>query len=66
MDRYVPPFLGRRRGWMLVTQILLVVTLATLGFFNPSSNLPLVALLAVAVAFFSASQDIVLDAYRTE
>lgn len=66
MDRYVPPFLGRRRGWMLVTQILLVVTLAALGFFNPSSNLPLVALLAVAIAFFSASQDIVLDAYRTE
>jgi PAT family beta-lactamase induction signal transducer AmpG len=66
MDRYVPPFLGRRRGWMLVTQLLLVVTLAALGFFNPSSNLPLVALLAVAIAFFSASQDIVLDAYRTE
>jgi len=66
MDRYVPPFLGRRRGWMLVTQLLLVITLAALGFFNPSSYLPLVALLAVAIAFFSASQDIVLDAYRTE
>ncbi len=66
MDRYVPPFLGRRRGWMLVTQILLVVSLSTLGFFNPSSYLPLVALLSVAIAFFSASQDIVLDAYRTE
>jgi len=66
LDRYVPPFLGRRRGWMLVTQLALTATIATTGFFHPSSEPFLVALWAVALAFFSASQDIVLDAYRTE
>jgi len=66
MDRYVPPFLGRRRGWMLITQLSLIAVIATMGFFNPSSQSLLVALWAVALAFFSASQDIVLDAYRTE
>jgi MFS transporter, PAT family, beta-lactamase induction signal transducer AmpG len=66
MDRYVPPFLGRRRGWMLITQVALIAIIATMGFFNPSSQPLLVALWAVALAFFSASQDIVLDAYRTE
>ncbi|MFA5182223.1 MAG: MFS transporter [Syntrophales bacterium] len=66
MDRYVPPFLGRRRGWMLITQLALIAIIATMGFFNPSSQPLLVALWAVALAFFSASQDIVLDAYRTE
>lgn len=66
MDRYVPPFLGRRRGWMIITQLILIASIALLGFFNPASHLVLIAFLAVAVAFFSASQDIVLDAYRTE
>ena len=66
MDRYVPPFLGRRRGWMLITQLALIAIIVTMGFFNPSSQPLLVALWAVALAFFSASQDIVLDAYRTE
>lgn len=66
MDRFVPPFLGRRRGWMIITQLILIVSIAFLGFFNPASQLVLIAFLAVAVAFFSASQDIVLDAYRTE
>ena len=66
MDRFVPPFLGRRRGWMLITQLILIASIALLGFFNPASHLVMIAFLAVAVAFFSASQDIVLDAYRTE
>jgi PAT family beta-lactamase induction signal transducer AmpG len=66
MDRYVPPFLGRRRGWMLITQLALIVTICTMGFFNPASMPVLIATIAVALAFFSASQDIVLDAYRTE
>ena len=66
MDRYVPPFLGRRRGWMIITQLILIVSIALLGFFHPASHLVMIAFLAVAVAFFSASQDIVLDAYRTE
>lgn len=66
MDRYIPPFLGRRRGWMLITQILLLVSMASLGVFDPAQSIWLIAGLATVVAFFSASQDIVLDAYRRE
>jgi len=66
MDRFIPPFLGRRRGWMLITQLALIVSISALGFFNPSSMPVMIATLALALAFFSASQDIVLDAYRTE
>ncbi len=66
MDRFVPPFLGRRRGWILITQVALIVSISFLGFFNPASQPLLTAFLALAIAFFSASQDIVLDAYRTE
>lgn len=66
MDRYTLPFLGRRRGWMLVTQVALLVSIASLGFIKPDLSIWTVAYLAAAVAFFSASQDIVLDAYRRE
>ena len=66
MDRYTLPFLGRRRGWMFVTQLALLVSIATVGFFEPKLSIWTVAYLAAAVAFFSASQDIVLDAYRRE
>ncbi|GAA3931464.1 AmpG family muropeptide MFS transporter [Litoribacillus peritrichatus] len=66
MDRYVPPFLGRRRGWMLITQVFLLVSMALMGLFNPLDSLWSIAYLAAAIAFFSASQDIVLDAYRRE
>lgn len=66
MDRYVPPLLGRRRGWMLLTQVALLVLIGTLGMLQPQQSLGLVAVVAVAVAFFSASQDVVLDAYRRE
>jgi len=66
MDRYTLPFLGRRRGWMLVTQLALMMSIAALGFLEPSFSIWAVAYLAMAVAFFSASQDIVLDAYRRE
>ncbi|HPN09946.1 MAG TPA: MFS transporter, partial [Syntrophales bacterium] len=66
LDRFLPPFLGRRRGWMLITQGALIATIATMGFFSPASQPLIVAFWAVALAFFSASQDIVLDAYRTE
>ncbi|MDH3351683.1 MAG: AmpG family muropeptide MFS transporter [Gammaproteobacteria bacterium] len=66
MDRYTLPFLGRRRGWMLVTQLALLLSIAALGFIQPSLSIWTVAYLAAAVAFFSASQDIVLDAYRRE
>jgi PAT family beta-lactamase induction signal transducer AmpG len=66
MDRYVPPFLGRRRGWMLVTQVFLLLVIGVMGFFDPARSISAVAFLAVAVAFFSASQDVVLDGYRRE
>ena len=66
MDRWVPPFLGRRRGWMLVCQLALLLSIGVLGMFQPAQSTWLIAWLAVAVAFFSASQDVALDAYRRE
>ncbi len=66
MDRYTLPFLGRRRGWMLVTQLALLASIASMGFIKPDLSIWTVAFLAAVVAFFSASQDIVLDAYRRE
>jgi PAT family beta-lactamase induction signal transducer AmpG len=66
MDRYRPPFLGRRRGWMLITQVVLLLSLASVGFYQPSSDLQIIVWLSVLIAFFSATQDIVLDAYRRE
>ncbi len=66
MDRFTLPFLGHRRGWMLLTQVLLLVSISAMGFIKPDVNLWTVAYLSAAVAFFSASQDIVLDAYRRE
>lgn len=64
-DRYIPP-LGRRRGWLLITQILLLLSIPLFGAFNPTLDIWTIAYLAGVVAFFSASQDIVLDAYRRE
>jgi PAT family beta-lactamase induction signal transducer AmpG len=66
MDRYTLPFLGHRRGWMAVTQLALLLTIGSMGFIKPELSIWTVAILAAAVAFFSASQDIVLDAYRRE
>jgi MFS transporter, PAT family, beta-lactamase induction signal transducer AmpG len=66
MDRYVPPFLGRRRGWTLIMQIALALTVAVLAFVSPSQATTLFAFVGLIIAFFSASQDIVLDAYRRE
>lgn len=66
VDRYCPPFLGRRRGWALVTQIALMLCIAAFGLLNPVRSPMAVAALAVGVAFFSATQDVVLDAYRRE
>jgi MFS transporter, PAT family, beta-lactamase induction signal transducer AmpG len=66
MDRSVPPFLGRRRGWVLITQICLILAISALAFSNPVTAPGALATMAVLVAFFSASQDIVIDAYRTE
>jgi PAT family beta-lactamase induction signal transducer AmpG len=66
MDRYTLPLLGRRRGWMLVTQVALLASIAAIGFLDPAFSIWTVAYMAAAIAFFSASQDIVLDAYRRE
>jgi len=64
-DRYIPP-LGRRRGWLLISQILLLLSIPMFGAFNPKLDIWTIAYLASVVAFFSASQDVVLDAYRRE
>ncbi|MGA7936000.1 MAG: AmpG family muropeptide MFS transporter [Kovacikia sp.] len=76
LDRFVPPFLGRRRGWMAVAQIALVAAvlaialqmavIATLDPQQRSWNLQLLALTALGIAFLSATQDIAIDAYRTD
>lgn len=66
MDRFVPPFLGRRRGWALITQLSLLVVIGLLGSFDPAESLQAIVFLVFLVALFSASQDIVIDAYRRE
>jgi len=66
IDRYAPPWLGRRRGWMLLTQLLLALSIMGMGLLSPGTALPKLALLAVLVALFSATQDIAFDAYSTD
>ncbi|MGA8179768.1 MAG: AmpG family muropeptide MFS transporter [Desulfobacterales bacterium] len=66
LDRFIPPFLGRRRGWLLVVQSALMVSISGLVFTNPAKNPWMVAFIAFLVTFFSASQDTVVDAYRRE
>jgi PAT family beta-lactamase induction signal transducer AmpG len=66
MDLVSLPFLGRRRGWMLVTQVGLIGAIAAMGTFNPKDSPVAMAALALLVAFFSASQDVVSDAWRTD
>lgn len=66
MDRFEPPFLGRRRGWLVVTQFLVALALWWIAQLSPSITPNFFALVAVLVAFLSASQDIIVDAYRTD
>jgi len=66
MDRYSVGTLGRRRGWMALTQLGLFLTIGGMGMLDPKSQIGLVALFVVAVAFLSSSQDVVIDAYRRE
>ncbi len=66
MDRFSAPFLGRRRGWIAVMQVALAIGIMLMGTLSPGSALLPLALLAVVVAFCSASQDIAFDAYRTD
>lgn len=66
MDRFDLPWLGRRRGWLVLTQLALAGALVLLSSTSPSESTRAFALLALAVAFVSASQDVVIDAYRTD
>ena len=66
MDRFELPLLGRRRGWLVLTQLALAAALYALAATSPRDSIRTFALLAVAIAFLSASQDVVVDAYRTE
>jgi PAT family beta-lactamase induction signal transducer AmpG len=66
LDRFVPPFMGRRRGWLVLTQVALVGAIAVMSLQSPRQTLQFLALNAVLIAFFSASQDIAFDAYRVD
>jgi PAT family beta-lactamase induction signal transducer AmpG len=66
LDRFTLPFLGRRRGWLLMSQLALMASIAGLGLADPKQNPVAIVLTAFLVTFFSASQDIVVDAYRRE
>ncbi len=66
LDRFTLPFFGRRRGWLFLAQLALVLAIAGLGLTDPGNNPWLVAFAALLVTFFSATQDIVVDAYRRE
>ncbi|MFT6051622.1 MAG: PAT family beta-lactamase induction signal transducer AmpG [Halioglobus sp.] len=66
LDRYVPPFMGRRRGWMLPCQIMLLLAIGAIGMFQPEQSTAVIAAIAVVIAFFSATQDVVIDGYRRE
>jgi len=66
MDRLVLPWLGRRRGWMLVMQLCVAIGLAAMALTGPGQHPEILGILALVVAFLSASLDIVLDAYRTD
>jgi PAT family beta-lactamase induction signal transducer AmpG len=66
LDRYPLPWLGRRRGWILVFQLALGASIAVLGFQDPAASLAAVAVTALVIVVFSASQDVVIDAYRAD
>ena len=66
MDGYVPRFLGRRRGWILMAQAGLMISIALIGQFDPSQSLFWIAIMGLCINFFGASQDISLDAFRRE
>jgi PAT family beta-lactamase induction signal transducer AmpG len=66
LDRYLPPLLGRRRGWILIYQACLAICIGTMGFCSPTKEPYVLGTVALLVAFLSASQDIVVDAYRVD
>jgi MFS transporter, PAT family, beta-lactamase induction signal transducer AmpG len=66
MDRFEPPFLGRRRGWIVLTQLAIAALVYVMATIDPIENTLVFSMVAVGVAFLSSSQDIVIDAYRTD
>ena len=66
VDRFVPPWLGRRRAWIVLMQLPLIATLVVIASFSPTTSLDVLAVLAVMLAAFSATQDIAIDAYRAD
>lgn len=66
MDRFELPFLGRRRGWVILCQVVIAMALWWMSGISPRDNTKVFALVAMLVAFLSASQDVVIDAYRTD
>jgi PAT family beta-lactamase induction signal transducer AmpG len=66
LDRYVPPFLGRRRGWIVIFQACLAVAIGVMGFSSPTAAPYYLAVIALLMVFLSSSQDIVIDAYRVD
>jgi MFS transporter, PAT family, beta-lactamase induction signal transducer AmpG len=66
LDRFIPPFLGRRKGWLAMAQFGLILAIAGLGYSDPVNHFGWMVFTAICVAFFSATQDIVVDAYRRE
>jgi PAT family beta-lactamase induction signal transducer AmpG len=66
LDRFEPRFLGRRRAWLLITQLLLAAACWAMASFDPKGSIGMLGAIAVAIAFLSASQDIVFDAYRAD
>ena len=66
LDRYAPPGFGRRRGWMLLTQGGLLLVIGGIGLLSPRLDLSQIVMLALLLAFLSATQDVVIDAFRRE
>ncbi|MBR7003062.1 MAG: AmpG family muropeptide MFS transporter [Neisseriaceae bacterium] len=66
LDAYTLPFLGRRRGWLLTTQVVLILAMAAFGLTNPQHDLGLIIALCLCLTLFSATQDIVIDTFRRE
>ena len=66
VDRYIPPIFGRRRGWIFIMQIALLVSVGAMGLHDPTNALRLLSINAFLIAFFSATQDVAIDAYRTD
>lgn len=66
LDWLVPPFLGRRRGWLLTSQLSMMAAMFALSFSNPKDGLIYMTFMAFLVAFLSATQDIAIDAYIIE